>query len=282
MARFKPTRGLALAVVAFVARTLGPEIASGSPGPAAFAYHAVNPVRVVDTRAGLGGITMGPGSVLTVALAGAAGGVSADANAVALNVTVVNGSTTSYLTVWPTGASRPDASSLNWSDDAPRANSVTSKFFADGAVSLFNERGTVDVIIDVVGYYETASLGAASSGPVVVDGNGTRIGDLITMSFRTYTALGDDGHVYDVALETGVLNTPGAQEAFLTSDCAGPSKWFVSTNPIFSQLMVVKYRNAGPGQPLFVTVRSSRATTPSRSGTSMAPLASPTSTHRSP
>ena len=41
-------------------------------------------------------------------------GIPAGAKAVSLNVTVVGGTTSSYLTVWPTGDARPTASSLNW------------------------------------------------------------------------------------------------------------------------------------------------------------------------
>jgi hypothetical protein len=254
MARLKPTRGLALALVAFVAGTIGPEVASGSPGPSASAYHAVNPVRVVDTRTGLGGSTMGPGSVLTVALAGAAGGVSAGATAVALNVTVANGSSTSYLTVWPAGASQPEASSLNWTDGLPRANSVTSKLGADGAISLFNESGSVDVIIDVVGYYESAYVAApAGMAPYVVDAVGHRLGTLVSVAGVSYSVLADDGQLYNWSAGTGKMIVTAITEAFLTTDCTGPSKWqFGYAGAILPQMVVAPYQSTSPGETMYV------------------------------
>ena len=97
------------AVGAAVAVTLGGGgvlysfAASGAPS----SFTAITPVRVLDTRSGVGApaAPLGANKVLAVPIAGA-NGVPANASAVVLNVTVVDGSTQSYLTVYPQGGTR--------------------------------------------------------------------------------------------------------------------------------------------------------------------------------
>jgi hypothetical protein len=89
------------------------------------------------------------------------------ASAIALNVTIASPTSASFLTVWPSDAARPLASSLNWSaGDRPTPNKVDVKLSPDGKVSLLNDSGTVDVLADVVGYYSGV---AQATTPVVVD-----------------------------------------------------------------------------------------------------------------
>jgi hypothetical protein len=94
--------------------------------------------------------------------------LSASATAAVLNVTVVNPTAGSYLTVWPADKTKPLASSLNWSaGQAATPNQVTTALDPSGMLSLFNNAGTVDVIVDVVGLYEPASTvgGGGATGP---------------------------------------------------------------------------------------------------------------------
>jgi hypothetical protein len=80
--------------------------------------------------------------------------VPLDASAVTMNVTVVNPTGSSFLTVFPADASKPLASSLNWvAGQGATPNAVTSDVSADGKVSFYNKSGSVDVIADIVGYY---------------------------------------------------------------------------------------------------------------------------------
>ena len=70
-----------------------------------------------------------------------------------MNVTVVNPTGGSFLTVWPTNLSRPLSSNLNWiSGQGPTPNQVTSALSPSGSISIFNNTGTVDVIVDITGY----------------------------------------------------------------------------------------------------------------------------------
>lgn len=59
------------------------------------------------------------------------------------------------------------ASNLNWqAGQAPTPNAVTASLSADGALAFYNLAGTVDVLVDIVGYYEPAAAGGAGpAGP---------------------------------------------------------------------------------------------------------------------
>jgi uncharacterized protein (DUF1501 family) len=115
---------------------------------------AVAPTRLLDTRHGLGAR---PGSVdggteidLTVA---GVGGVAAGAQAVILNVTATNTTADTFITVYPEGVGRPEASSLNVMAGDTIANLVVAKVGVGGKVRLFNSSGRVHLIADVAGYF---------------------------------------------------------------------------------------------------------------------------------
>src|SRR5262249_55099544 len=74
-------------------------------------FKPVVPVRVADTRSGLGGRTFQAGESRDIDLSAA--GVPAGATAVVANLTAVNASAATYVTAWPSGAAMPTASNLN-------------------------------------------------------------------------------------------------------------------------------------------------------------------------
>lgn len=124
-------------------------------------YNSEAPQRIVDTRPGSGyldaGKALGPGGVLTVPVAGL-GGVplmssSSPPTAVVLNVTVADGTAPSFLTVWPSNASRPGTSDINFVAGQSQPNLVVVGISPSGDVSFYNDAGSVDVIIDVEGWY---------------------------------------------------------------------------------------------------------------------------------
>jgi hypothetical protein len=73
--------------------------------------------------------------------------------AVVLNVTAVNATSATYLTVFPDGASQPVASDLNVNPGPAVPNLVVVRVGSNGVVDFFNAAGSTDVIADVVGYY---------------------------------------------------------------------------------------------------------------------------------
>jgi len=127
---------------------------------------SIVPCRLFDTRADGGSIAAG--KIRTQAVVGQNGDCSipSDAVGVLMNVTVVNATASSFLTVWPADATKPTASSLNWVAAQPATpNAVTSALSANGAINFFNLQGSVDVIVDVNGYYTPAPVGAGPAGP---------------------------------------------------------------------------------------------------------------------
>ena len=114
----------------------------------------VSPQRIADSRNGIGNGVSGPlGQSLSnsIEVAGV-GPVPAGATAAIVNVTSVNSTAPSYITVWPTGAARPTASTLNPRPGVPVPNLAYLKLGTGGHLSLYNNTGSTDYIVDVFGY----------------------------------------------------------------------------------------------------------------------------------
>jgi hypothetical protein len=135
-------------------------------GTTAGSYVPLTPARIVDTRAGSGnsyaGDSLGTQGTLNVHATGEGGVPSSGVAGVLLNVTVVNTALPSYLTVFPEAGSQPTASNLNWPAGAVVPNRVmvpvnTAAGPNYGEISLFNDQGSVDVVVDVDGYFTTGS-----------------------------------------------------------------------------------------------------------------------------
>ena len=94
--------------------------------------------------------------------------VPADATAVVLNVTVTAPSTVSCLTVYPAGGSTPPVSNLNYSAGETMANLTMVPVGTNGQVSIYNAVGTVQVIVDLEGYFEAASASSSAGGYVAL------------------------------------------------------------------------------------------------------------------
>jgi len=125
-------------------------------GGTAGEFAPLSPARVTDTRTGSGqanaGAHLHSGTVLNVQITGAGGVPLTGVDAVVLNATVTNTTTPSFLTVYPTGASRPLASNLNWIGGQTVPNRVVVKVGTGGQVSFYNLAGNTDVVVDVNGY----------------------------------------------------------------------------------------------------------------------------------
>jgi alpha-tubulin suppressor-like RCC1 family protein len=111
-------------------------------------YAPISPTRVIDTRAGSGPV--GSGGTLTVDLSSY---VPAGTNAVTFNLTATNVTAATYVTAYPDGESRPLASNLNLAAGDTRPGLVTVALGADRKVDLYNFAGSLDLIVDLAGYY---------------------------------------------------------------------------------------------------------------------------------
>lgn len=132
--------------------------------PALDRINAVKPVRLLDTRpgwptadgrfAGLGTLRGGSEIQLPVVRRG---GVSILAASVMLNVTAIGSSADGFLTVWPCGRPRPNASQVNFRLGQIVANSVLAEVGTNGSVCVYSPVD-VEVVVDVNGW---AALGAS-------------------------------------------------------------------------------------------------------------------------
>ena len=117
------------------------------------AFVPVSPQRLVDSRDGTGGVSgqLGPGANVATPLA-TGSPVPGSAGAVVVNVTSVNSTAPSFLTAWPRGVGRPNASTMNPRPGVPVPNQAYLKLGTDGHLEVFNHSGDTDVIVDVFGY----------------------------------------------------------------------------------------------------------------------------------
>lgn len=134
-------------------------------------YFPLSPTRICDTRPTAPknqctGKTLGPNSVLTVSVAGQASIPTSGVTAIVANLTAVDTTATSYLTVYPAGNSPPLASNLNWMAGETIPNLVTVQLGTSGEIDIYNHAGSVDVIVDVEGYYAQSTTSAGLFNPI--------------------------------------------------------------------------------------------------------------------
>lgn len=113
------------------------------------------PARILDTRDGVGAARrkVDGGSTIDVRVTGVGGVPASGVSSVVLNVTATSPDSDSYLTIWPTGSPRPNASSLNMVPGQTVPNLVFATVGDGGKVSIFNAAGSTHVIADVFGYF---------------------------------------------------------------------------------------------------------------------------------
>lgn len=157
--------GLAVALAGAVWFAASPGAAL--PGPDESTFVPVVPCRLMDTRpapehnVGPRTTPLGPGETYELQVTGAVGDCSlpTEATAVALNVTAVDPTAASYLTLFPAGAQRPTVSNVNFTAGAaPTPNKAIVRLSDGGELGIFNAFGDVHVVADATGYYTTDGL----------------------------------------------------------------------------------------------------------------------------
>ncbi|HEX2119456.1 MAG TPA: right-handed parallel beta-helix repeat-containing protein [Acidimicrobiales bacterium] len=125
-------------------------------------YHPLTPSRLLDTRLGVGApvAKLGSASSLRLQVTGRGGVPAVGVSAVVLNVTVTEPSAASWLTAWPAGAPRPQASNLNFGAGRTVPNLVVVEVGEGGQVDLYNSAGSTHVVADVAGWYGGVTGGA--------------------------------------------------------------------------------------------------------------------------
>jgi hypothetical protein len=125
-------------------------------GPGA-GYTSIAPQRILDSRpssqVGPYVTPWGNATTRNITVTGAHG-IPNDASAVVVNATATNTTGSSHLDLWPAGQAKPNTSSLNWVAGGTVPNAATIRVGADGQISAYNNSGTADIILDVVGYFQ--------------------------------------------------------------------------------------------------------------------------------
>ncbi|NUS13166.1 MAG: PKD domain-containing protein, partial [Streptomyces sp.] len=114
--------------------------------------------RVLDTRNGTGTggkvAHLGANQSLVLRIAGRNGVPATGATAAELNVTVTNDAAGGYISAYPDGVARPNASTLNFAPHQIVANASITTLGTDGAIRLYNHSNApVDLVIDQTGYF---------------------------------------------------------------------------------------------------------------------------------
>jgi hypothetical protein len=127
----------------------------------------VDPCRIADTRGNgftgqYGTPALSANTSRTFTIRGQCS-VSSAARAVSLNLTIVNETSAGNLIAWAAGGSQPNVSNINFSagTGALANGSIVPLRASDGAMTVIlnaTAGNTVDLIIDVNGYYYDASL----------------------------------------------------------------------------------------------------------------------------
>ncbi|MEP6940456.1 MAG: hypothetical protein ABI846_11895, partial [Rudaea sp.] len=121
---------------------------------------SVGPARLLDTRTGrttIDGNFAGIGALaaktsIDLTILGRGGVPASGVGAVVLNVTATGTTAAGYVTAWPTGGVRPNASNINFVAAQTIPNLVIGKVGSAGKLSLFNSAGSTDLVVDVVGW----------------------------------------------------------------------------------------------------------------------------------
>ncbi len=179
------------------------------------------PTRVLDTRDGTGAPgPLGPDQTIEVQLAGRGGVPTRGAAAVVLNVTATETAAAGYVTVWPTGRTRPQASVLNAPDTGSTVpNLVIVPIGRHGTVSFYSQAGT-HLVADVAGYFTNGFGANTTTGlfvPVtpqrVLDSrNGQPVGRFWPSQRRDIPVAGI-GDVPGPGVGAAILNITGTEAA---------------------------------------------------------------------
>jgi len=135
-------------------------VAGGASG---LAFYAVTPCRLADTRnatGAFGGPILAPSLNRNFPVLSGACGIPANAQAYAMNFTVVPSGGLGFLSVWPQGSAQPGASTLNASTGTVTSNLSIVPAGTGGGIAVMATNPT-HLIIDITGYF--AAPGSAGA-----------------------------------------------------------------------------------------------------------------------
>ena len=166
--------GMLAALLVLAAPGVGRRTAVAAPPTQGFV--GVTPARLLDTRVGastIDGQQQGIGvftaeQTRDLPILGRGGVPTTGVSAIAINVTAINPNSDRFITIHPTGTPRPNASNLNLAPGRTLPNMTIVPLGTDGNISIYNDNGTTDLAIDILGWFPTLVAGPTPVAPSTV------------------------------------------------------------------------------------------------------------------
>jgi hypothetical protein len=176
-------------------------------------YHNVGPTRVVSSH------LVSAGHPYTLQMLGQHGVPSAGVSAVALNILGSNATSSTNITVFPTGSGQPAAADLALARGATATNFALVKVGSGGRITIATSHGSAKVFVDLSGFISgnglTASYGQGGAlqeytrGGVIMDTKAYHIGAL------------KHGYYVDSPVNFDVPTTPHVKSLLLSVSAYG-------------------------------------------------------------
>jgi hypothetical protein len=128
-------------------------------------YSPINPVRIIDTRSGLGGRATPLGYKTTAGFTAPESVANSSTFALVTNTTAVLPTSSTFVTVWDGTTDLPTVSNLNPAAGDVVANAAVAPLSDANTFSVYNRNGATDVVMDVTGQFQFHTQGATSSSP---------------------------------------------------------------------------------------------------------------------
>ena len=191
---------------------------ASTTAPGGLRFTGIAPVRLMDTRNGIGD-TIGrfrPGDSRALLVTNTKG-IPASAKSVVVNITAAYVPNGGYVTAYPDGEALPNASNLNISPGGTRSNLAVVKVGTNGKIRLAGFESDMDLIVDIFGYY--SSSGGLTT---IIDPNrvfDTRIG------LHTTLAPFGPGETRNVQIGGLAGVPPNATAVIVNVTVVSPSSW---------------------------------------------------------
>lgn len=127
-------------------------------------FNPETPVRILDTRAGIGApeAVVAAGATVTF---DATDTITGTPGSMALTVTAVEPTAAGFLTVYEGGLTRPLASTVNFTAGRTIPNATVTSVGGDGTISIYNgSAGTLDLLVDLTGWWTAGAVDPTTAG----------------------------------------------------------------------------------------------------------------------
>lgn len=269
---------LGAAGLAVTSAVVGAQFASGATTADETVFIPIDPCRLVDTRVatnvGPVATPIGQGQDVTFTAWGTGDADSPcnipnTATAIATNTTAANPTARTFITLYPADVPNPGTSNLNvLAGSTPTPNSANIPLSDTGQFNVFNNLGTVNVIIDINGYYQpSTNIGEQGpqgppgpAGPQGLSGDADvghsiSVADARDVAFAdTSVAIGTNGNPIVSYLEdgTGDLSVAVCNDPTCTTATIAPVDTTGGTNSSIAIGIdgnpVISYRHGTSGQ----------------------------------